>query len=270
MRKRNQQTGFTLIEVLVVVAIIALLVAILVPSLKQAREQARRVVCGAHMHDLYNAMAMYIGDNNGYTHDAPNHGFWDNEWQRQKQGNPNITVTMYDIENEYAYWGIAYFKYEKNRDVWACPSQERVDDWPEQNFGRPYQRYFKHCSYGLNGLTVSGEGRRVFTIYKHPSSLIFFQDHIEQRLEGFDQDFLCESKDTGMNLPQWTKPGDWRRTEFPNARDECFRHDKKCNTAWLDGHVSYIRYTLGEDVPYTWYYGAQVTLQDLWNISGGH
>ncbi len=264
MRAQKVRSGFTLIEVLVVVAIIALLVSILLPSMSRAREQAKKVVCGAHMKDLYNAMMMYTIDHKGWTHRASNHGLWDNAWQRQKANDDTIPIKPYKKDDNLAYWGIAYYKYEKNRDVWACPSQKRVDDWPENGMGEPYQQFFKQCSYGLNGYTVlhpekQDAGRQVDTDFKLQSQVIFFQDHIEQRLDSINQDMLCLGGNA-KNLQQWRLPprgvGQGGQPPwFPNFMEEVFRHRKRCQTAWLDGHVSDIRETDGEDVPSIWYTG---------------
>jgi len=56
----RKQTGFTLIEVLVVVAIIALLISILLPAIRQARESARASVCGHQQKQLGQAGAMWM------------------------------------------------------------------------------------------------------------------------------------------------------------------------------------------------------------------
>lgn len=61
----RRQSGFTLIEVLVVVSIIALLIAILLPSLSKAREQSRRVVCQSNLRQLQHAVVFYLSDNKG-------------------------------------------------------------------------------------------------------------------------------------------------------------------------------------------------------------
>jgi prepilin-type processing-associated H-X9-DG protein len=234
------------------------------------------------MHGLAGAMLMYAEFNNGWTHKAPNNGLWDTEWERLYYNDPSLPIVPYpangggvDPVGKYkenrSYWGIAYYKYAKNKDVWACPSQERVDDWPEDGLGLPYQEFFKHCSYGLNGLMVANKegidaGRKISQI-KYASEAIFFQDHLEQRLDTIEQDFLCASYGTGKNLPQWYNTEHSKKYGF-DVMNEVFRHLKKCSTAWLDGHVSDIRWTRGEGVKWQWYAGSQ-NLEDIWDLHGG-
>lgn len=57
--KRQQNRGFTLVEVLVVIAIIALLMSMLTPSLQKAREQSRQVVCGTNLHAIGQGIFIY-------------------------------------------------------------------------------------------------------------------------------------------------------------------------------------------------------------------
>lgn len=62
---RGGSKGFTLVELLVVIGIIALLISILLPALNAARERANRVKCGANLHSMYQALALYANDNKG-------------------------------------------------------------------------------------------------------------------------------------------------------------------------------------------------------------
>ena len=54
--KRRQESGFTLIEMLVVIAIIGLLAGLLLPAISTAREAARSVACKSHLKEFGIAM----------------------------------------------------------------------------------------------------------------------------------------------------------------------------------------------------------------------
>ncbi len=64
MNYKHKNSGFTLVELLVVVSIIALLVSILLPSLGGARQMTLRVLCAGNMRQIDLAMNMYLHDYN--------------------------------------------------------------------------------------------------------------------------------------------------------------------------------------------------------------
>jgi prepilin-type N-terminal cleavage/methylation domain-containing protein/prepilin-type processing-associated H-X9-DG protein len=66
-----RRRALTLVELLVVLAIIALLVSLVAGGLARARGLARRVVCGAHMHDLATAYTIYGNDFNDWLPGSP-------------------------------------------------------------------------------------------------------------------------------------------------------------------------------------------------------
>lgn len=65
MQCRRRQTGFTLIEILVVIAIIAILAALLLPVFAAAREHARQATCLNNLMQLGKAIRMYADDWDG-------------------------------------------------------------------------------------------------------------------------------------------------------------------------------------------------------------
>jgi prepilin-type N-terminal cleavage/methylation domain-containing protein len=66
MHKRTySNTGFTLVELLVVISIIALLLAVLLPALGKARKLAMRTVCMSRLEQLVLSGMVYSQDNKG-------------------------------------------------------------------------------------------------------------------------------------------------------------------------------------------------------------
>lgn len=59
-------SGFTLIEVLIVVAIIAIIAAVLIPNFFRARAQALVAASKSHMRGIANALESYWVDNGAY------------------------------------------------------------------------------------------------------------------------------------------------------------------------------------------------------------
>jgi len=253
-----RRKAFTLIELLLVIAVIAVLLAILMPALRAARDQAKKTVCTGHIQGLVLAVRMYVDDYEGKTHKSPNNGLWDNAWQH-----PAI-IRQYGPNEELAYWGIAYFPYAKNKKIFHCPSMKRGDDWPESgaNWGRQAQQYFQYCSYGLNSYITN---KKIDIEFKRLSEVIAFQDHIEQKLDDNGDMFHIRPGDR-INLPQWrprSQGGNgfvdsyWSGEQWHDTVQECFRHRRVSMTSWLDGHVTEIKETTGEDVSRAWYTGQQ-------------
>ena len=62
----RMQSGFTLIEMLVVVGIISVLIAMLMPTVQTARESAKRTQCASNLRQLGYAIQSYANDNRGW------------------------------------------------------------------------------------------------------------------------------------------------------------------------------------------------------------
>lgn len=101
-RRACRQSGFTLVELLVVIGIIALLISILLPSLRKAREAANSAKCINHQRQIVLAYTIWLADNKGEP--LPVNPFSD-------EG----TVTARLTERRY-------LNLEKNPGVNNCPS----------------------------------------------------------------------------------------------------------------------------------------------------
>jgi prepilin-type N-terminal cleavage/methylation domain-containing protein len=66
MITRYRNTGFTLLELVVVIVIIALLAVFLTPTFTRCGEPARRTSCGQNMGQIHKAMTMYEVDYSAY------------------------------------------------------------------------------------------------------------------------------------------------------------------------------------------------------------
>ena len=60
------ESGFTLIEMMIVVAIIAILVGMLVPNFVRARAQAQTAACEANLKEIATALELYESDHDAY------------------------------------------------------------------------------------------------------------------------------------------------------------------------------------------------------------
>lgn len=248
MRTRN---GFTLIELLVVISIIALLMGILMPSLQRVRKQAKYIVCSAHLRDVGLGLILYQNDNEGRFY-MPSTGIWGaNQIMWYKKNGDFI-----DKDDSSAYWGVAYQAYVKKPELFGCPSSlqphwfnESQEDAEIASYGQNrYMRYIKGTKQTDNNARV------------RPAEFILCQDHFEQLLDD-NGDMLYKHDE--WNIPQW-RPGGagWGGNYYENAISEIYRHNRTsnyesglCNTLWLDGHVSPIAYSEGDDVPEYWYTG---------------
>lgn len=257
--EKNRKSAFTLIELLVVIATIALLMGILMPALGKARKAAQRITCAAHQRGFGLAFQAYLQDNDFWSHWGPNRGFWYTPNPR----NPEAESTMNDKDEIFAYWGIAYYPYASDMDIFHCPSSQfQLQTWNSVEDAEIY----RWAHFGLNGFAAN----RKLSKIRRPGEMIVLQDHFEQKLDNNgDMMHINAERNPNYNLPQWRD-----HDKFPDALLEIFRHSRTSlgvnstepwspqgtgfsNTLWLDGHVSAIEQTTGEDIRARWYTGGK-------------
>ncbi len=247
--------GFTLIELLVVIAIIAVLLAILMPAMRKIKEIARETVCKSNLKNIGLAAHMYLDD---YERTLPprvsgNNGFL---WF-ESDG-----VTYRKVDSGGTYWGLWYKDYLKETKIFGCPSLQRVPEGLIYGVPDP-DEVIQNAAFGQNSHRRARH-RNTNDVYRL-AEFIFCVDHAEPRNEATTGDGFHNNDTPGaMNLRQYRAGGNRTR-----QYRQIFRHNiryadddrtgGRANILWLDGHVTALEETTGDNVRSRWYTGDKPT-----------
>ncbi len=99
----NTKRGFTLIELLVVVAIISLLSSVVLASLNSARTKAREARRLSDLHQLDNALTLYVTDNGSYPGSSGTYYWIDDDQLGLAPYLPNVPGVKDPQGYHYAY-----------------------------------------------------------------------------------------------------------------------------------------------------------------------
>lgn len=240
--------GFTLIELLVVIAIIAILAAMLMPALAKAKDKAKAAQCMNNLKQVGLATTMYAGDNRDSYYLKPDGGIPnDGQWTLR----PGSDLLLDPDTHGLAYWALGYVNYiAKNKRIFRCPSAKYVDEWREVGRNFPSD-WWQDSSYGMHQYLMRAYNaaeestRKKLSSYQDPTKTIFCHDAAEQLMDGGD-DSLSTFTDppSGTLLRQWGLTGGLASLYGNYAfENEWYRHSKRSQIVWVDGHVSRVRFT---------------------------
>ena len=252
---RDKARGFTLIELLVVIAIIAILMAILMPAMRRVRESAKALSCRSNLRNIGMAVRLYLND---YEHRLPRRGDDNRHLWFEADGR-----TYRQAGSQDTYWGVWYKDYLKETKIFGCPSLQRVAEgliYQYPQFPDP-SKVIQHAAYGQNSHKDVRRRPKVSTFYRQ-DEFVVCTDHAEPRPECETNDGFHNGDIRGaMNLTSYRPPGGGRRHTYR----QIFRHkirkgdpyetSGRANILWLDGHVTELFETTGDDFPERWYSG---------------
>jgi prepilin-type N-terminal cleavage/methylation domain-containing protein/prepilin-type processing-associated H-X9-DG protein len=224
--------AFTLIEMLVVILVISLLLAIILPALNAVKAQGKSVVCKSNIRQLVIANSGFAGDNNGHYAPAALDIFGDeldnsnHRWHGVRDNNTD----PFDADRG------PLSTYLENVGL-QCPAMVRFNQLEYLN-----SKYDSGGGYGYNmiyiGSKIWAEGYEDVsckdtareTDLAQPSATLMFADtaaiHQNQLIEySFAEPryFLTDGEPV---IEAWDPE--------PSIH---FRHRKRANIAWADGHA---------------------------------
>ena len=216
---------FTLIELLVVIAIIAILASMLLPALGKAREKARGISCVSNLKQLSLANAMYADSNDDffvpYTTATGSGMVKQGDYWFGVRKSSGYDITTSPLLGQY---------YGEIPRLLLCPSTfEQVPDLTSCSNGG---------GYGYNGKWFGGYDaphlRR--TSMRAVSRTITFGDCASS---GKSSSAYATARYTPYMyckvLPEGGSTAQWSNKTSGTAH---FRHARRSNVAWGDGHVS--------------------------------
>ncbi len=215
----NPRAAFTLIELLVVIAILAILASLLLPSLAASKESAKRVQCVANLHQMGIAAQTYADDHDGSFpiayHTATVAGA--------------VAAVAWDLTTVQGHTpsvipGLLW-QGQSNPRIQQCPSFKGAANW----LADPYTGYNYNTSYlGHGEFENIPQPARTHEV-RQPAATVIFGDG--QHAAGANK---------FMRAP-WPNPAD---ASFRGrwAGTQGFRHQRKTNAAFCDGHTESLRH----------------------------
>jgi prepilin-type N-terminal cleavage/methylation domain-containing protein/prepilin-type processing-associated H-X9-DG protein len=231
--------GFSLVELLVVVTMIGLLMALLGPALVRARMQSKAVVCRSNLRQLYLANSGYAGENGGYC----------------VVGAPDVYMAMGGLRRWHGVRADVNEPFDANEGPLAaflaegkvkeCPARVkfRHDGWWDYNFEDGCGGYGYNTTYlgsrvwqaGLEWAQRYERSSQVSEVRRAGETVMFADCAMSKRHERSGVPYLHEYS---FAEAPWLVVGGRLLEGVYASPSVHFRHLKRANAVWVDGHVS--------------------------------
>lgn len=208
---RDSQSGFTLVELLIVIAIIGVLATILLAATSKMTEMGNRAVCVGNLRQIAAAWQGYLADNKyifpgNYTPMPDDGGVYEGYWMYG--GGGGISSEKYSSSSNR--WLSPYLAAGK---VWRCNSDGRGIGVPGLN----YVMYGNSYAWNLHGLYGNGNAW-------HWSSLT---------IENKSRKWLVADAAIFARPPAWPS--------YKLAEGHTLGPNAHFNMAFVDGHVAWVQ-----------------------------
>ena len=221
----ENDSAFTLMELLVVITIIGILAALLLPVLSQTKKRAQQIQCANNVRQLGIALQAFTIDNNNFP-------LWIKPHSQAVTWQQNLQQFIFSPKNtnRFSTW--------IHQGVWKCPAASDNSHWPTNGGDLNFDYGYNVCgiaawtdtnSFGLGGHHVwSSSSLPAPPVNESeimaPSEMIAIGD-------GFwvNDENICE----GYLLWRSKQPSDF----ISSTKDSNARHRGKANVVFCDGHV---------------------------------
>ena len=239
MPAKQNKSGFTLVELLVVISIISLLVSILLPALTKAREQAKAAICLSNLRQFNIAAQMY-------AHNYADH--YPIAYRFEMSASISIAyswdfhvITDWTLGGQKTLEPGFLWQGEKQvTEVQQCPSFRGLSN----AIGNldPYTGYNYNVSYIAPNKDDGSPSPIQFTTVKSPAQCVIFGDgEFSGGANKYMRAPLVDNSDPTQGDKGFTAR---------SSGTQGFRHNHATNAAYCDGHVAPVRqrYTNTTDI----------------------